>query len=118
MDHVDVGWVVSNAATVGAADLNLVLERLNGNGTVSQSDLDLMLQRYWPSSPWLAIADVAGFGGSNVVFALTNSNAGAFTVESSSNPVDWIPQGPAIPCYEWLDTNSPGPLRHYRLRWP
>ncbi len=61
----------------------------------------------------------AGLGGTNVTFALTNSVAGAFSVEYSTNLVDWHDVGPAIPRYEFTDTNAPAlPQRYYRLRWP
>ena len=96
-----------------------VLNNLHGNGIVSQSDLDLVLSNYWPSSPWLAITNVAGLGGTNVTFGLTNDRACAFSVEGSTNLTDWELLGPAIPHYEFMDTNAPVVReRFYRLRWP
>jgi hypothetical protein len=96
-----------------------VLSYLNGNGMVNQSELDLVLSNYWPYSPWLDMTNVAGLGGTNVTFALTNSLAGAFSVEYSTNLVDWFFLGPATPRYLFTDTNAPAdPQRYYRLRWP
>ena len=91
----------------------------NGDGIVSQSELDAVLTNYWPNSPWLSLTNVAGLGGTNVTFALTNSTAGAFGVEYSTNLSNWIFLGPATPQYLFTDTNAPAlPQRFYRLRWP
>ena len=92
---------------------------LNGDGIVSQSELDAVLSYYWPYSPWIYMTNVAGLGGTNVTFALTNSTAGAFSVEYTTNLTDWYFLGPATPRYEFTDTNAPAlPRRYYRLRWP
>ena len=92
---------------------------VNGDGIVSESELNLVLANYFPTSPWLYITNTAGLGTATVSFALSNSTAGAFTVEYTTNLTDWIPLGPAIPRYEFLDTNAPSsPQRQYRLRWP
>lgn len=65
------------------------------------------------------MTNVAGLGGTNVTFALTNSLAGAFSVEYTTNFVDWYFLGPATARYEFTDTNAPAvPQRYYRLRWP
>ena len=118
----DSGLVPSDAngdGVVDAADLAILLARLNGSGTVSQGDLSLVLSNYWPSSPWLSMTNVAGLGGTNVTFALTNSTAGAFTVQVSTNLLDWDYLGPATPLYQIFDTNAPvTPQRYYRLQWP
>ncbi|MBI3867395.1 MAG: hypothetical protein HY299_02605 [Verrucomicrobia bacterium] len=59
------------------------------------------------------------FSGTNVTFALTNSFVGAFSVEFTTNLVDWYFLGPATPRYLFTDTNAPAlPQRFYRLRWP
>jgi hypothetical protein len=91
----------------------------NGDGMVSQSELDAVYASYLPTSPWLALTNVAGLGGTNVTFALEGSPLGAYTVEYSTNLADWFPLGPATPRYGFTDTNAPAlPQRHYRLRYP
>jgi hypothetical protein len=96
-----------------------VLTNLNGNGIVTQSELDMILSNYFPNSPFLYMTNVAGLSGTNVTFALTNSLAGAFSVEFTTNLVDWYFLGPATPRYLFTDTNAPAlPQRYYRLRWP
>ena len=91
----------------------------DGDGIVSQSELDTLLTNYFPNSPFLYMTNVAGLGGTNVTFALTNSLAGAFSVEYSTNLADWYFLGPATPRYLFTDTNAPAiPQRYYRLRWP
>jgi hypothetical protein len=65
------------------------------------------------------MTNVAGLGGTNVTFALSNAPAGSFSVEYSTNLVNWFCLGPATPRYLFTDTNAPAlPQRHYRLRWP
>jgi len=62
---------------------------------------------------------VTGLGGTNVSFTLDNSISTIYTVEYSTNLVDWIPLGPAVPNYSFTDTNAPAlPLRYYRLSYP
>lgn len=104
---------------VSQFELAAVLANLNGNGVLSEADLNLVLSNYFPNSPFLQMTNVAGLGGTNVTFALTNSLAGAFSVEYTTNLVDWYFLGPATPRYLFTDTNAPAePLRYYRLRWP
>jgi hypothetical protein len=91
----------------------------NGDGVVSDAELNTVLSNYFPNSPFLQMTNVAGLGGTNVTFALTNSLAGAFSVEYTTNLLDWLFLGPATPRYEFTDTNAPAePQRYYRLRWP
>ena len=140
--HVDIGafeYLAGDLDTNGVVDANelnmvlasfnngvtdtnalaAVLARLNGDGTVNQSELNLVLAAYYPNSPWLYLTNVAGLGGTNVTFALSNSTAGAFSVLYSTNLMDWIYLGPATPRYLFTDTNAPGiPQRYYRLRYP
>ena len=55
----------------------------------------------------------------NVTFPLSNSTAGAFSVEYTTNLLDWLFLGPATPRYLFTDTNAPAlPHRYYRLHWP
>jgi hypothetical protein len=104
---------------VSATVSNLVSGDLDGDGIVDQSELNVVLANYFPTSPWLYMTNVAGLGGTNVTFALTNSFAGAFSVEYSTNLADWYFLGPAIPRFLFTDTNAPVvPQRYYRLRWP
>lgn len=92
---------------------------LNGDGIVSESELNTVLSNYFPNSPFLQMTNVAGLGGTNVTFALSNSTAGAFSVEYSTNLSNWFLLGPALPRYLFTDTNAPAPpQRYYRLRWP
>jgi hypothetical protein len=96
-----------------------LLATLNGNGIVTESELNLVLSNYFAYSPWLYMTNVAGLGGTDVTFSLTNSLAGAFSVQSTTNLMDWEYLGPAIPRYLFTDTNAPAnPQRFYRLRWP
>jgi len=104
---------------VSESEFAVVLTNLNGNGIVSQSELDLVLSNYFPHSPFLQMTNVAGLGGTNVTFALSNSFVGAFSVEFTTNLVDWYFLGPATPRYLFTDTNAPAQAqRYYRLRWP
>ena len=96
-----------------------ILPYLNGTGQVTAAELNLVLGDYFPYSPLLDMTNVAGLGGTNVTFALTNSFVEAFSVEYSTNLSDWIFLGPATPRYLFTDTNAPAvPQRFYRLRYP
>ena len=98
---------------------NAVSGDLNGDGVVSQSELETVFANYFPADAFLQMTNVAGLGGTNVTFALTNSIAGAFSVEYTTNLSNWFLLGPARPRYLFTDTNAPaGPQRYYRLRWP
>jgi alpha-tubulin suppressor-like RCC1 family protein len=91
----------------------------NGDRLVSQSELDAVYARYVTTSPWLAMTNVAGLGQTNVTFALSNSLAGAYSIEVSTNLASWQFLGPATPRYEFTDTNALAlPQRYYRLRYP
>ena len=92
---------------------------LNGDGVVSQSELDAVYANYATNSARLYMANVAGLGGTNVTFALSNSVSGVYSVQYSTNLVDWLPLGPATPRYLFIDTNAPSlPQRYYRLSYP
>jgi hypothetical protein len=106
---------------VSPTEFGAVLTNVNGNGVLTEASLNLVLSNYFANSPWLAMTNVAGLGGSNVTFALTNSLAGSFLVEYSTNlnSPNWQPLGPATARYLFADTNAPNQaLRYYRLRWP
>jgi len=91
----------------------------NGDGLVDAMELDAVLSLYWPNSPWLYMTNVLGLGETSVTFALPGSAAGAFSVEMSTNLLEWRYLGPAGPRYEFLDTNTGDSLqRFYRLTWP
>lgn len=114
------GLTFSNSVTASCPRATVIIPGdSNGDGTVDQAELDAVLANYWPRNPWLLLTNAAGLGGANVSFALSNSTAGAFSVEYSTNLTDWQYLGPAIPRYEFTDTNAPAlPERYYRLRWP
>ena len=98
---------------------NLMSGDLDGDGRISEGELQSFLGDYFSTSPFLQITNVAGLGSTNVTFALTNALAGAFSVEYSTNLADWYLLGPATPRYLFTDTNAfVVPERHYRLRWP
>jgi hypothetical protein len=91
----------------------------NGDGLVSQSELDAAYATYVTNSPWLYMTNVAGLGGTNVTFALSNSVLGSYTVQYSTDLVNWQSLGPALPRYLFTDTNTPAvPQRYYRLQFP
>ena len=124
IDGTPIGPIVvpgdqNSDGTVSQSELAAVLANLHGNGIVTESDLDLILSHYFPNSPFLQMTNVAGLGGTNVTFALTNDLAGAFSMEFTTNFLDWYFLGPATPRYLFTDTNAPAvPQRFYRLRWP
>ena len=70
------------------------------------------------ASPSLAITNVTGLGGTNVTFALSNSVADAYSVEVSTDLMNWQLLGPATPRFLFTGTNAPAaPQRYYRLRY-
>jgi hypothetical protein len=92
---------------------------LDNNGVVSKTEFEIVLGNYLANSPYLRITNTAGLGGANVTFALTNDIAGTFSVEYSTNLLDWELLGPATPRYLFTDPGaSTSPQRSYRLRWP
>ena len=121
-------WSVMTTNAFGiaiAADQNFFLPSsgipgdLNGDGIVSQSEFDAVYTNYAKTSPWRYMTNVAGLGGTNVTFALSNSDIGSYTVQYSTNLTDWTTLGPAIPRFLFVDTNAPAsPQRYYRLVFP
>ncbi|HEX3799215.1 MAG TPA: immunoglobulin-like domain-containing protein [Verrucomicrobiae bacterium] len=91
----------------------------DNDGVVSRAELDAVYANYVTNSPWLMITNMAGLGGTNVEFSLSNSILGAYTAEYSTNLTTWQPLGPATPRYLFTDTNALSqPQRYYRLRYP
>ena len=96
-----------------------ILGDADGNGVVSLSELDRVYANYVTNSPWLYMTNMAGLGGTNVTFSLSNSVLGAYSIQYSTNLVNWYYLGPATPRYLVTDTNAPAlPQRYYRLRYP
>ena len=65
------------------------------------------------------MTNATDLGTTNIQFALTNATAWNFSVEVSTNLMNWDFLGPAFPFYQFFDpaaTNEP--QRYYRLRWP
>ncbi|MDB6024943.1 MAG: hypothetical protein JWM68_1166 [Verrucomicrobiales bacterium] len=109
--------------TIGTPAGSGILGDFNGDGFVSQSELDAVYGNYVTNSPWLSMTNVAGLGGTNVTFELssspTNSAVGAYSIQYSTNLSNWLPLGSATPRYLFTDTNAPAsPQRHYRLVYP
>ena len=103
---------------VNQADLALLLSSLNGNGTVNQTNLNLVLSNYWFGQS-LTLSNVTGLGTRNVTFALSNATAVTFSVQASTNLVNWQYLGPTAPRYLFTDTNAPAaPRRFYRVSFP
>jgi hypothetical protein len=92
---------------------------LNGDGIVSADEINAAYSNYLANSPWLFLTNVAGLGGTNVTFALSNALTGVFSVQYSTDLVNWQYLGPADPRYLFTDTNAPStPKRYYRLSYP
>ncbi len=89
----------------------------NGDGIVSSDELGRVLRNYTSALPWLEFAQPAGLGQSNVTFSLLGSIASPIQVEATADHVHWENVGPAVPRFEFLDTNSPAiSPRFYRLK--
>jgi hypothetical protein len=104
--------VIGMQAAVKAGDLD-------NDGIVTPSELNATLTNYWANNPWLLLTNVAGLGGTNVTFSLTNAIEGTYHVLYSTNLSDWHSLGVANPRYSFIDSNAPAiPQRYYRLSWP
>jgi hypothetical protein len=106
------------ASVVQAQATNQPPGDVNGDGIVNQSELDAVLANFWSSNPRPQMQNVAGLGGANVSFVLTNFAVSMFSSETSTNLTNWQFLGPITVRYGFTDTNPPGPQRFYRLRWP
>lgn len=108
---------LNNDGVVDINDLNVVLK--NYSSTVDQAAVSAVLSNYWPNNLLLNMTNLAGLGTTNVTFALSNSNAGAYSVQYSTDLKIWQTLGPAIPGYTFTDTNAvAGQQRYYRLSFP
>lgn len=91
----------------------------NTDGIISQSELDAVLQVYWPNSPWLQMTNPVAFGDGLFQFSLTNTTGWQFSVEATTNLSTWEPIGVALPAFQFVDPEATNaPQRYYRLRWP
>ena len=124
-------WVATNffgtnfgpdqAVTIGTlgGGASGIVGDFNGDGIVSLAELNAVYANYVTNSPWLYLTNVAGLGGTNVTFSLSNSVLGAYSIQFSTNLVNWYYLGPATPQYLFADTNAPAvPTRYYRLSYP
>lgn len=119
MAAIGFNFQVKQTALVNALNTAVVPGDANSDGKVDQSEFDEVYANYVTNSPWLMMTNVAGLGGTNVTFGLNGSSLGSFTVEYTTDLVDWLPLGLATPRYLFTDTNAPAvPQRHYRLKYP
>jgi hypothetical protein len=119
------GIIFTGSATASCAGTNHITPGdMNGDGIVSQSELNAVLANYWAHSPWLYMTNAALLCDGRFQFELTNAGAWNFTVLVSTNATDWtnLPT-PAFPVYQFVDpfvapqgTNAS--QRLYRLQWP
>lgn len=90
---------------------------LNGDGVVSDAELQTLQQSYWQSHP-LVMTGLSGAGSGTMTVGLSNSASPGFAVLASTNLVDWevLTNGLSL-SYRIHDTNASNyPRRFYRLR--
>ncbi len=112
---------VDGDGKVDRGELSAVLDHLNGNGTVSPADFQLVRDRYEARPLALRMTNVISLGGSRVGFSLGgDSFISDLEVEYSSDLRHWIPLGPVALRYEFADPGARGtePMRVYRVRHP
>ncbi len=91
----------------------------NRDGVISPDEFKSVVTNYVSSTPWLQITNATGLGTTNVTFALGTNVTTIYMVDVSTNLSDWRPLGPALPRYDFLDTNAVDNVqRYYRLRVP
>jgi len=115
-----LGTATEPDRTIGLTPLNSgVAGDLNGDGFVSQSELDAVYASYVTNNPVISMTNVIGLGRTNVTFANPTAELRAYSVEYSTNLTDWSLLGSVTPRYGFTDTNaSVMPVRQYRLRHP
>ena len=91
---------------------------LNGDGIVDQAELNAALASFWAtasSRPYMM--NPAKLSGNVFQFELTN--AGEFTMQFSTDLVNWtnLP-GPAYPVYQFIDAGATNSPRFYRVVQP
>lgn len=92
---------------------------LNQDGAVSADELGQVYSNYLSTSPLPQLTGVTGLGGPNISFAPPASLSGGYTVQTSTNLIDWTPLGEATLKFQFTDTNTPiAPQRFYRLVSP
>ena len=57
----------------------------NGDGAVSSTEISAVYSNYLATSPWLLLTNVAGLGGTNVTFSLSNSVFATYSVQYSTD---------------------------------
>jgi hypothetical protein len=102
---------------ISQPELAAVLANLDPSGAVDVSNFDLMLANYIPNSAWRYPMNLTGLGQTNITFELADPIT--FTVQYSTNLLDWNFLDTATPRYLFTDTNAPSsPHRYYRLKFP
>jgi hypothetical protein len=91
---------------------------LDGDGIVSQSELDTVLSNYWPNTT-VYLTNLVFNGAGRFSVQLPNPGAWAFTVQSTTDFVTWSNTTTASPAYNFTDPGFAGQTgRTYRLQWP
>ena len=92
---------------------------VNGDGLVDQGEFDSAAQNYWGTMSRPYMTNLFTDGQGYWQMTLTNAAAWEFTVEVSTNLVDWDYLGPAWPYLDFYDPEATNqPQRYYRLSWP
>jgi len=111
---VTAAQIASNSITAGQLASGAAVTNLNAANQSGVPSGGIILSSNANSAELLNAGYIK-----HATFALTNSTAGAFSVEYTTNLLDWLFLGPAVPRYKFTETNVPaGSQRYYRLRWP